>query len=264
MSTSPASTTLLLVGGTSEIAVGIAETLARQQSVRVVLAARPSARRHEVQVKLTALGCVVEVVDFEATDLAQSVPLLDAVFSRMQVDVAVVAQGVLPDQDSLEADPLTAVEMCTVNFTSVVVVGLVLAHRMRAQGHGVIVVLSSVAGIRPRAANFLYGSTKAGLDACFTGLREQLRGTGVRVLVVRPGHVYTRMTTGLPAAPFAVPPAKVAEAVVARLSTGNGRVWVPAVLGPVMTVLRVLPAPLFRRLSPAPLSQDPLRPHRAR
>lgn len=255
--------TLLLVGGTSEIALSIARTVARQESVRVVLAARPGSRRDEAEATLTGLGCTVETLDFDATDLDRSVPLLGEVFDRLDVDVAVVAHGVLPDQDHLEADPQAAAEVCTVNYTSAVVIGLLLADRMRTQGRGVIVALSSVAGGRPRVANYVYGSTKAGLDAFYTGLRDRLRGSGVRVLVVRPGHVHTRMTAGLAPAPFAVLPERVAGAVAPRLGTGNQTVWVPAVLGAVMTGLKALPAPLFRRVANGTVSQRPLRHRRA-
>lgn len=265
MLTSPSQgKTLLLIGGTSEIALSIANTVARQESVQVVLAARPGQRRDEAGSTLAGLGCTVETLDFDATDLDQSVPLLGEVFDRLDVDIAVVAHGVLPDQDHLEVDPKAAVEVCTINYTSAVVVGLLLADRMRTQGHGVIVAVSSVAGVRPRVVNYVYGSSKAGLDAFYTGLRDRLHGSGVRVLVVRPGHVHTGMTAGLPPAPFAVPVGRVADAVVARLGTGNQTVWVPAVLGPVMTGLRLMPAPLFRRLAAGTISQRPLRRSRAR
>lgn len=253
---------LLLIGGTSEIAGSIAVAMAQRGPLSVVLAARPSARRDDACAILTGLGCVVEPIDFEATDLDRSIPLLNDVFTRRTVDVAVVAQGILPDQHRLEAEPLSAAQLCAVNYTSAVVVGLLLADRMRAQKSGVIVAISSAGGIRPRVENYLYGSTKAGLDAFYTGLRDRLRGSGVRVLVVRPGHVYTRMTRGLPAAPMAVTPARVATAVLNKLAHGNQPVWVPAILGPAMAGLRILPGPLFRRLAAA-VSQHPLRNHQA-
>ena len=91
---------------------------------------------------------------------------------------------------------------------------MLLAGRMRAQAHGRIVALSSVAGERVRRSNFVYGSTKAGLDGFFLGLGEALREHGVAVLVVRPGFVRSKMTEGLAEAPLAVDPDEVAEAVV--------------------------------------------------
>jgi decaprenylphospho-beta-D-erythro-pentofuranosid-2-ulose 2-reductase len=105
-----------------------------------------------------------------------------------------------------------------------------------------------VAGERPRRTNFAYGSTKAGLDAFFTGLREALRPDGVSVLVVRPGFVTTKMTAGMKPAPLAVTAEQVAAIAVAALRAGKETVWAPAPMRLVMSALRHVPAPLFRRL----------------
>lgn len=240
--------TLLLVGGSSDIAAAVAAALLRHRPLHVILAARPGERRTAVADRLAGLGAGVEVVDFDALDEVRTIACLEDVFDRHEVDVAVVAHGVLPDQAALDLDPAAAVEACTVNYTSAVVCGLVLARRMRAQGHGLIVPLSSVAAVRPRSVNYVYGSTKAGMDAFFTGLRDRLRGSGVRVLVVRAGHVRTRMTSGLRPAPFATDAAHVGDAVAAGMRRGRDLIWVPAVLGGVMAVVRLMPGPLFRRL----------------
>jgi len=187
-------------------------------------------------------------VGFDATDLPRAFVDLGNVLDRREIDVAVVAQGRLDSQADLEKDPLLAAEMCAINFASAVAVGLLLAGRMHEQGHGVLVALSSVAAVRPRRANVVYGSTKAGLDAFYTGLRDRLRGTGVRVLVVRPGFVHSRMTRGLRPAPLAVHPQDVADAVIAAIPRRNGTVWAPPVLRPLMCVVRCLPGPVFRRV----------------
>jgi decaprenylphospho-beta-D-erythro-pentofuranosid-2-ulose 2-reductase len=240
--------TLLLIGGTSEIAASVAATIARRRPLHVVLAARPSSRRTAATHVLTGLGASVEVVDFDATDIGRALEGLGALLARREIDVAVVAQGHLPAQSEVEDDPVLAVETCTVNYTAAVAVGLLLARRMREQGHGVIVALSSLAAIRPRRANFVYGSSKAGLDAFYTGLRDRLRGSGVRVLVIRPGFVHSRMTRGLKPAPLAVTPQDVADAVVAAIPAGNGGVWVPRAARPLMLLVRMMPGPVFRRV----------------
>ena len=120
--------------------------------------------------------------------------------------------------------------------------------RLRAQGHGTLVLLSSVAGERVRRSNFVYGSTKAGLDAFYTGLTEALRPYDVGVTVVRPGFVHTRMTEGMKPAPLSTTPEAVASAVVDAVRNRREQVWVPAPLRGVMSVLRHLPRPVFRRL----------------
>ena len=129
-----------------------------------------------------------------------------------------------------------------------VVVGTVLANRMREQGHGVIVALSSVAGERARRSNYVYGSTKAGVDAFYSGLADSLVGTGVQVLVVRPGFVRSKMTEGLPEAPLSTTPEAVAEAIVSGVRKGRHTVWVPGAMRFVMSGLRHTPRAIFRRL----------------
>jgi len=120
---------------------------------------------------------------------------------------------------------------------------------MRAQGQGTIVVLSSVAAVRPRKANFVYGAAKAGLDAFARGLTDSLHGTGVRVLLVRPGFVTGRMTAGMAPAPMATTPEQVGAATAAALRGRKSAVWIPAPLGGLAVALRLIPRPAWRRVS---------------
>ncbi|WP_456846444.1 SDR family NAD(P)-dependent oxidoreductase [Cellulomonas sp. P5_C6] len=241
--------TVLLLGGASDIAVATALEWVRDRQVRLVIAARPGAHRDCAVASLAAAGASVEVVDLEATDPGAAADDVDRVFDRWEIDVALVAHGVLPDQDALERDPGLAAEVCATNFSSAVVVGLQVARRMTQQGHGVIVAISSIAAVRPRADNYVYGATKAGADAFFTGLRQRLRGTGVRVLVVRPGFVRTRMTAGLAPAPFAVEREAVGRAITSSVASRDRVVWVPSSLRVVAWALRLAPDPLVSRLA---------------
>ena len=157
------------------------------------------------------------VLDFDARDTAKHPDVVASAAAEHDVDVAVVAFGVLGDEEQAWQDHDAAVRLAEVNFTGAVSVGVALAELMRRQGHGVIVVLSSVAGERVRRTNFVYGATKAGMDAFYRVLGEALEGSGARVLVVRPGFVRTRMTEGREARPLAVGPDQVAEAVEAAV-----------------------------------------------
>ena len=139
-------------------------------------------------------------------------------------------------------------ELATTNYVGAVSVSLAVARLLRRQGHGTLVVLSSVAGERVRKANFIYGSSKAGLDGFAQGLGDSLAGSGASVLIVRPGFVHSKMTAGMDAAPLATTPQKVAEATVAALASGRQIVWVPGALRLVMAVFRHLPRAVFRRL----------------
>ncbi|MGY1652140.1 decaprenylphospho-beta-D-erythro-pentofuranosid-2-ulose 2-reductase [Geodermatophilus sp. SYSU D01119] len=240
---------LLLVGGTSDIAVATARRYLQERPLRVVLAARDTPRRAAVAEELTGLGATVEVLTFDAEHLDDPAGLVAAAAAGGDVDVAVVAVGQLGDQEVLADDPVAAARLARVNYEAPVAIGTALAAHMRRQGHGVIVALSSVAGERARRSNYVYGSTKAGMDAFFSGLGDALHGSGVSVLVVRPGFVRSKMTEGLPEAPLATTPEAVAEAIVDGVRSGRHTVWVPGAFRVVMSGLRHLPRPLFRRLS---------------
>ena len=242
---------VLVLGATSEIAgATVARLAGRGRLRRVVLAGRPGPGRDAAVAAASAtLGAevAVETADFDATDIGSHARVLGAVFDAGDVDVTLLAFGVLPPTPTL-ADPAAAAEVVTTNFSGAVSALTVVAERSRGQGHGILVVLSSVAGERVRRSNYLYGSTKAGLDAFATGLGEDLRGSGVSVLVIRPGFVRTSMTAGMAEPPMAVDADDVAAAVLGHLTGPSRTVWVPGQMRLVMSALRHLPTAVFRRL----------------
>ena len=239
---------LLLVGGTSDIAVATAHRYLAERPLRIIVAARDTPRRAAVADELRTAGATVEVLDFDAEDPASPKRMVAEAAAGGDIDIAVIAFGQLGDQTQLAGDPDAVAALGQVNYVAPVAVGTVLAAQLREQGHGVIVALSSVAGERARASNFVYGSTKAGFDAFFSGLADSLTGTGVSVLVVRPGFVKSKMTEGLENAPLATTPEAVAEAIVTGVRKGRHTVWVPGAMRWVMSGLRHTPRAVFRRL----------------
>jgi decaprenylphospho-beta-D-erythro-pentofuranosid-2-ulose 2-reductase len=238
---------LLLLGGTSDIALAIAHRYARP-GLRIVLAARPSDRRTAAATELKSVGCEVTEVDLEARDHDSHAATIELAFAGGDIDIAVIAFGLLGDAERAWQDPDLALELAEVNYAAPVHLGVLLGQRMQAQAHGWIVALSSVAGERVRRSNFVYGSTKAGLDGFFLGLGEALRDHGVRVLVVRPGFVKSKMTSGLDEIPLSVTPNDVAEAITDAIQSKRELIWVPGPLRAVMSGLRHVPRPLFRKL----------------
>ena len=164
------------------------------------------------------------------------------------VDVVIVAVGELGSQAADETDPNRIAHMMTVNLTWPAAALSAVAAQLKMQGHGRIVVLSSVAGFRVRRSNFIYGSAKAGLDAFATGLAESLRGTGASVHIVRPGFVHTKMTAGRSPAPFAVEASQVASDTVRGLDRGQTVIWSPSLLQWLFWGLRLLPRAVWRRV----------------
>jgi decaprenylphospho-beta-D-erythro-pentofuranosid-2-ulose 2-reductase len=165
------------------------------------------------------------------------------------VDCVLYAAGVLADQEHLEDDPAAAADLTTANYTGAVSTLLHAGRRLEEQGHGSIVVLSSVAGERIRKSNFVYGASKAGLDAFAQGLGDALADSGVTVTVVRPGFVRSSMTDGLDAPPLSTTPEAVAEAVVRGMAAGRHTIWVPSTFRYLMAGFRHLPRPVWRKVS---------------
>ncbi|OBG45418.1 short-chain dehydrogenase [Mycobacterium alsense] len=242
--------TILLLGGTSEIGLAICERYLQNARARIILAAMPDdPGRDDAVAQMSAAGArSVELIDFEATDTDSHPKMLDQAFGNGDVDVAIVAFGLLGDAEELWQDQRKAVRIAEINYTAAVSVGVLLGEKMRAQGFGQIIAMSTVAGERVRRSNFVYGSTKAGLDGFYLGLSEALRDHGVRVLVIRPGQVRTRMSAHIKEAPLTVDKEYVANLAVTAAAKGKELVWAPAAFRYVMMVLRHIPRSIFRKL----------------
>jgi decaprenylphospho-beta-D-erythro-pentofuranosid-2-ulose 2-reductase len=248
--------TILLLGGTSEIGLAICERYLRNAHARVVLADLPDQPGQDKAVaQMKAAGAKsVDWIDFDGVDTASHPAVIDATFAGGDVDVAIVAFGLLGNAEELWQNQRKAVQIAEINYTAAVSVGVLLGEKMRAQGFGQIIAMSSAAGERIRRSNFVYGSTKAGLDGFYLGLGEALREFGVRVLVIRPGQVRTSTTiahwkaTGAKEAPLTVDKEYVANLAVTAAAKGKELVWAPGAFRYVMMVLRHIPRPIFNKL----------------
>jgi short-subunit dehydrogenase len=240
--------TVLILGGRSEIGTELAQRLA--PGATVVLAARGADRLAEQASAIRAAGAAaVHVREFDADDLDSHGPLIGSLIAdHGPIDTAVLAFGILGDQDRAETDAAYAVAIVHTDYVAQVSLLTHLAAAMRAAGRGSLVVFSSVAGMRVRRANYVYGSAKAGLDGFASGLADALHGTGVRLLIVRPGFVIGRMTRGMTPAPLSSTPAQVAAATARALAKGRRTVWVPRSLRPLFGALRLLPQFVWRRM----------------
>lgn len=237
--------TIVVLGGSSDIGQAIVAELASPVLRHVVLAVRDPAK---LQAHLPRFGeADVSVVEFDAAAVETHEAFVSSLAERFgELDVVIQAFGQLGT--GAGDDPAAAAELAMVNYVGAVSSGLAVASRLREQGHGTLIVISSVAGVRTRPSNFVYGSTKAGQDGFATGLGHALHGTGARVMTVRPGFVRTSMTEGLTEAPFSVDAADVAAAVAVGLRRRKSVVWAPGVLRYVFAAMRLVPDPIWRRL----------------
>jgi short-subunit dehydrogenase len=239
---------VVIFGGRSEIGVELARRLAPGATV-VLAARRPGELDAEIAALEQAGAAAVHTVAFDADDLASHRAVVDGIVAEHgPIGTAVLAFGILGDQARAEQDPAHAAAIAHTDYVAQVSLLTDLAARMRRAGSGTLVVFSSVAGVRVRRANYVYGSAKAGLDGFSSGLADALHGTGVRLLLVRPGFVIGRMTQGMTPAPLSSTPAQVADATARALRKGRATVWVPAPLVALAVVFRMLPRPLWRRL----------------
>ncbi len=242
--------TIVLLGGTSDIGRATVRRLVRPSTTTVVLAARSPADASDFVAELTSLGvATVDCVEFDACSHSTHAAFIEGLASRHgDLDVVLLAFGVLGNPDDFVADPASAAPVLDVNYVGGVTMGLAVANRLRAQGHGRMVIFSSVAGERVRKANYVYGSTKAGLDGFAQGLGDSLVGSGASLLVVRPGFVHSKMTTGMKPSAFASSADDVAAAAERGLRSGAHTVWSPPAIRYVFSILRHIPRPIWRRL----------------
>lgn len=241
---------VLVIGGSSEIAGEIAAALIGEGTREIVLAGRDAGALASAGATLRERGAErVESVMLDAARTFAHEAALRSAFELLGgIDLAILAVGVLGARGGLPDDIPAAVEVLRVNTVGAGSLLMETARLLREQGGGTIVVLSSVAAERPRAANAVYCASKAGLDALSQALDDDLAAAGVRVMVVRPGFVRTRMTDGLPPAPLATSAAAVARETVRGLQRGSHTVWAPGRLRWLMLALRMLPRSVFRRI----------------
>ncbi len=242
---------VVLLGGTSDIGLAIVERLVRRRrAAEVVLAGRDADALEEAAERLRTCGATVGISPLSATAAGPEVAAAVRATLDVRTDVVVHAVGVLPHDDRDGDDPGLATAVFDVNTTGSGVMLLAAARTLQAQGHGTLVALSSVAAVRARPDNLVYGAAKAGYDALACGLADQLRGTGARVLVVRPGFIHSRMTATHDEAPLARHPSDVAVAVDRALDRRDGPtarriVWVPPAMAVVAAGIRTMPGPVL-------------------
>lgn len=247
---------ILLLGGTSDIGGEMAVRLCWQRHV-ILAARRPEATDYLVERLKNAGASQVDVLPFEAQDLSSHRELIQKAHTMAGAfDYAIVAFGVLGDQKLAEHDEKHSAEIATINYTAQINVLTILTDILRSkqETRATVIAFSSIAGWRARRRNYVYGSTKAGLDAFCQGLTDALYHTNVRLITVRPGFVIGSMTKGLKPAPFSVTPRQVASAVVSHMvsdvQTGHFRsstLWVPNKLKYLAVIMRVIPRFIWRR-----------------
>ena len=243
--------TVIVLGGSSDIARAVIRKLCAAQTHTVVLAGRNQSLLDAAARETCNYGAITtDTVLFDARDVANARATVSEAFERVgdRVDLVIVAIGILGDQFAMDDDAEAAGLMATVNFAWPVAALAEVRRRLVTQGSGRILVMSSVAAVRVRRVAYLYDGAKAGLDRLCDGLADSLEGTGVTLQLLRPGFVRSRMTAGTPERPFTTGVDEVAENVMKGLASSVRVIWSPPILRYVFFALRHLPAPLWRKV----------------
>lgn len=238
---------VLIVGAGSDIARACALRFA-QAGHPIQLAARGGARRLTADATDIALrtGVAVSCHDLDILDTARHADFMDGLPALPAVVICAV--GLMGDQAENQRDPTAAARVFRSNFEGPALLLGLIADRMEARGAGVIVGISSVAGERGRASNYIYGAAKAGFTAWLSGLRNRLSRSGVHVVTVLPGFVATAMTEGLDLpARLTAQPDEVAQAIFRAVARRRNVIHVRPVWALIMAIIRALPEPVFKR-----------------
>lgn len=243
---------VLVLGGNSEIALAIVDRLVASRCKKVLLGVRSPGSAAAAVSRLRSAGVDADTIVFDALDPASHSKVIEAAVERIgDLDMVILAFGILDGQTEIDTDPVFAAQVIQTNFAGAVSAGLASAVQLRKQGHGTILSITSVAGVRTRAESMIYSSSKAGMDAFSQGLGDALIGTGARCVVVRPGFVHTQMTEGMKPAPFATTPDKIADCVISGLQKNKEIIWAPSIMMPLFMTLRHLPRFVWRKVSAA-------------
>jgi short-subunit dehydrogenase len=240
---------ILIIGATSAIAEATAREFARRGD-SLFLVARNGERLQAVAEDLKVRGALLVLTfELDARQIERYPSLLEAVAQQMgEIDVALIAHGTLSDQSACQASVDLLLQEFTTNALSYMALCTLLANGLEAQGHGVLALISSVAGDRGRQSNYVYGSAKAAVSAFASGLRQRLYSKGVSVVTIKPGFVSTPMTAAFKKGPLWASPATVASAIVRAVDRGTPVLYTPWFWRPIMAIIKAVPESIFRRL----------------
>lgn len=240
---------ILIIGATS----AIAEAVARLYAIRgasLYLLARDPARAQAITQDLSVRGAAsARSGALDAVDFASHAMALDEAWSAYGgFDVALISHGTLPDQARCNTDTDYAMREFTVNGTATIALANAIANRLEAQGSGTLAIVSSVAGDRGRASNYLYGAAKAAVSAYTSGLRQRLSARGINVLTIKPGFVDTPMTAAFKKGALWAKPESVARGIVRAIDERRSVAYLPWFWRGIMAVIRSIPECMFRRI----------------
>jgi decaprenylphospho-beta-D-erythro-pentofuranosid-2-ulose 2-reductase len=241
---------ILVLGATSAIAMAVCRELISPDS-RFFLVARRADRLDAVRNDLLTRGAcsvITRAINLDDVD-AHAHVLSEAAAELGSIDLALLAYGILGDQEQAQSDFAASYAILHTHFISAASLITWLANYFENAGKGTLAVISSVAGDRGRKSNYVYGTSKGALNIFLDGVRNRIDRSGANVLTIRPGFVSTPMTAHLRQGPLFASPAKIAKGIVGAISAKKDVVYLPGFWRPIMFFIRALPEFLFKKLN---------------
>jgi decaprenylphospho-beta-D-erythro-pentofuranosid-2-ulose 2-reductase len=234
---------ILVIGGKSQIALETVSNVSLAPKGKVFLLGREIEKENVI-----IANADVTTMNYDISDPVQQIEKISELFDKRDFDLVILAVGYLgfqPSKSTLEEDQT----IIDVNFTYSARVLNYVTDRLKLQNHGKVLILSSVASVRPRKSNYIYGAAKSGLDFFARGLQLDFLGTGVDICIARPGFVHSNMTKGITPAPFAISAAKAGEICARGILKSKKVFFVPGILRYVMFIVKFLPYQILNKLN---------------
>ncbi|MFL5359156.1 SDR family oxidoreductase [Archangium sp.] len=240
---------VLVLGATSAIAQSTVRLLAARGASLYLVGRNPERLEAVAKDARTRGASKVETEALDLDDIAQHEALVERAATALGgLDGALLAHGILGNQEAAQRSYAEAEKVLRTNFLSAVSLLTPLANRFEAQKAGTLVVISSVAGDRGRQSNYVYGASKGALSVFLQGLRNRLAHAGVAVVTVKPGFVDTPMTADVKKNALFATPEKVARGIVRAADARKDEVYLPGFWGPIMFAIRGIPERVFKRM----------------
>lgn len=234
---------ILVIGGKSQIALQTVLNVPLAPNGKVFLLGREVEKEN-----IVITNTEVTKLNYDINDSVQQIKKISELFDERDFDLVILSVGYLgfqPSKSTLEQ----VQTIIDVNFSYSASVLNYVTNRLKSQNHGKILILSSVAAVRPRKSNYIYGAAKSGLDFFARGLQLDLLGTGVKICIARPGFVHSNMTKGMTPAPFAISAAKAGEICARGILRSKKVFYVPGILRYVMFIVKLLPYKILNKLN---------------
>ncbi|MBB3808902.1 SDR family NAD(P)-dependent oxidoreductase [Pseudochelatococcus contaminans] len=242
---------IVIIGATSAIAEHCARLWLQKRPTELTLVGRDARRIERVatDLKVRCPQSEIRIVQAEFLDPAAIATITGDIVDSGRIDIVLIAHGSLPEQAACQNDLRSCYDAIEINGVSPVLYAEAFAKKMANNNHGTIALIGSVAGDRGRKSNYVYGAAKGLVARYAEGLQHRFAGTGVKVVLIKPGPTDTPMTAHLKDNGAKLASVEVvAKQIVEGVEAGKPVIYTPAKWQLIMMIIRNLPAFIFNKM----------------